>query len=235
NNHDKSNLNVLPLAKPVNKAKKISVVETETKIDETKNNKIFPTQAPEVTPEQNTVSADSSPAIKHKIIKLNKKTILYTSISAGFLFIIYAVYLLNSQNHKLDSQPLLTSERKLIDTNEQKNNAGLSSTQTAILGKTLPVSAANVPQTIQAPVVVARSAKVDILARVKIQIVADGKEVFSGYRQPGPLEFSFKDKAEILVYDASKVKLTYESWDHGELGWNERKRKITLNAKPYEE
>ena len=38
-------------------------------------------------------------------------------------------------------------------------------------------------------------------------------------------EFNFKDKAEILVYDASKVKLTYGSWDHGELGWNERKRK----------
>ena len=241
-----NDLNVLPLAKPVNKAitKKIEPVIEEFKIEE-----IINTVSADAAliPENNTaqnnivqnISNSATEVTTPPKVKL-KKVILYSLVPIAILGIIYGIYRFNIHSPKLNSQPLLTSERQLVNTNNQKKQLENSPIQmkSEVPAQIKSLAAQPIavqPSVVLAPVAIERSAKVDILARVKLQIVADGKEIFSGYHQQGPLEFNFKDKAEILVYDASKVKLTYGSWDHGELGWNERKRKITLNARPYEE
>lgn len=78
-------------------------------------------------------------------------------------------------------------------------------------------------------------AKVDVLSPVEMKIFADGKDVFSGTHDPGAVEVSFTQKAEIVIADGSKVKLSYGGWDLGVLGTSGRKRKIILNAQSYQE
>jgi hypothetical protein len=80
---------------------------------------------------------------------------------------------------------------------------------------------------------VERIAKLNISSKVTITVEADGKQVYSGTRDSGALDVPFKDKAEIVISDASKVSLVYEGINHGSLGYPGRKRKIILNAKPY--
>ena len=221
-NSDNLTLNVLPLAKPVHKQKKLELapITSQEKNEPTKEIQFQPYLKEESSksPTDEIKKIDKLALYKQILLKKNS---LYFLISSCVLILVYCLYHFNSHEHKLNSQPLLNSERTLSELKDKNNH--INSTAQKGLAKT------TAPQ-----ILIERTAKVDILARVKIQVEADGKEVFSGYHQPGPLEFKFKDKAEILVYDASKVKLTYGTWDHGELGWNERKRKITLNAKPYD-
>lgn len=237
-----NHLTILPLAKPIHISEKLESFNTPPPINQIVNLAVeLKSQAP--IQKDQSLSNSHSPTQPVKtdfhLNKYIKQAISYILIVLAVSGIIYSLYRMNSKDRKLDSQPLLTSERQLIHTNEQGNASqpNVVPEANSSLGENTNLQAAAIPTppVIQAPVAVERSAKVDILARVKLQVEADGKEVFSGYHQPGSLEFNFKDKAEILVYDASKVKLTYGAWDHGELGWNERKRKITLNAKPYEE
>lgn len=86
-----------------------------------------------------------------------------------------------------------------------------------------------------APTQVEGIAKVDVLSPVEMKISADGKDVFSGIHNPGAVELSFTQKAEIVIADGSKVKLSYGGWDLGVLGTSGRKRKIILNAQSYQE
>ena len=78
-----------------------------------------------------------------------------------------------------------------------------------------------------------KTAKLNILEDVELQVVADGKKVFSGTRPVGNFDVKFKKQAEILVQDGSRVKLTFGTWEHGLLGHVGRKRKIVLNAEPF--
>ncbi|MBX9704496.1 MAG: helix-turn-helix domain-containing protein [Silvanigrellaceae bacterium] len=78
-------------------------------------------------------------------------------------------------------------------------------------------------------------AKLAVLEDVELQVTADGVLVFSGTRPPGELNIKFLKKAEIYIGDGSKVKLFYDGWDHGVLGYNGRKRKIILNAQGYQQ
>lgn len=80
-----------------------------------------------------------------------------------------------------------------------------------------------------------RLAHVEILEPVRLVVESDDKTIFSGYHDEGSLEIFFKRQAKIQVSDGSKVKLVYGRWAHGELGTPARKRKIVLNAKPYQE
>lgn len=80
---------------------------------------------------------------------------------------------------------------------------------------------------------VERVAKLNIASKVNISIEADGQQIFSGVHASGALDVLFKNKAEIVISDASKVSLIYEGINHGPLGYAGRKRKILLNAKPY--
>ncbi len=83
------------------------------------------------------------------------------------------------------------------------------------------------------PVDVERVAKLNIAAKVNLVIEADGQQVFSGMHAPGVLDIPFKNRAEIVITDSSKVSLIYEGINHGIMGYAGRKRKIILNAKPY--
>lgn len=83
------------------------------------------------------------------------------------------------------------------------------------------------------PIEIERIAKLNITAKVNLVVEADGKEIFSGVHAVGVLDIPFKNKAEIMILDSSKVSLIYEGINHGILGHSGRKRKITLNAKPY--
>ena len=214
------------------KDKNEPIIEQET----ISNNQEITQSAPEIyiqkkpEEEKNTIK---SQLIKNFIYKY-KKHIIYTSSALALSVLTITIVTIFYKHNKpqitnlFSSNFFSSSKQKTEDLNKPKEIVITKEPK-----KQEVIAAPVLAQ--QAPILVDRNAKVDILAKVKIQIVADGKEIFSGYQQPGPLEFNFKDKAEILVYDASKVKLSYGSWDHGELGWNERKRKITLNAKPFEE
>lgn len=114
---------------------------------------------------------------------------------------------------------------------------------------TSPATAAVVPTTTStttsaiavAPVAVApatgssalgaeRTATLKLSGDVEMRIVIDDKVFFSGRKTAGEMPIKFKDKAEILVRDGSKVSLVYEGWDHGALGHEGRRRRIVLNA-----
>ncbi len=83
------------------------------------------------------------------------------------------------------------------------------------------------------PVEIERVAKLNIAAKVNLVIEADGQQVFSGVHSAGVLDIPFKNRAEIVITDSSKVSLIYEGINHGIMGHAGRKRKIILNAKPY--
>ncbi|WP_338636419.1 helix-turn-helix transcriptional regulator [Spirobacillus cienkowskii] len=126
--------------------------------------------------------------------------------------------LTNSQISEYNSKDKKSagSTEKLKDTASQTKTTTLSPSQK--LSNTLEVE---------------RIAKLNISSKVTITVEADGKQVYSGTRDSGVLDVPFKDKAEIVISDASKVSLVYEGINHGSLGYPGRKRKIILNAKPY--
>lgn len=257
-NSNHHNVNVLPLAKPVHKPKIVeqlsqnelntkeitepeALVQSEVKIEEilsavsaaATSNNVSSTN----TEQAKIQDTENKPQIRLLQLPQNiRKIVLYTLTPISISLIIVGLYLITKKEHKPNSQPLSNSERHLIQkTDSESAIAGVAGSNDELAKNKDILATTSLSSNTSAANAIERTAKVDILMKVKLQIDADGKEVFSGYRQPGTLEFNFKDKAEILVYDASKVKLTYGTWEHGELGWNERKRKITLNAKPYED
>lgn len=96
-------------------------------------------------------------------------------------------------------------------------------------------TAAATPEANAAPVAAKglRVARLEVSEDVGLQATADGKVVLNGRSTPGTYAVEFKTSAEIFVDDGSKVKLSYEGWEHGPLGQPGRRRRIILNAQPY--
>lgn len=92
------------------------------------------------------------------------------------------------------------------------------------------VATAAVVSTSTLPTGAERSATLKLTGDVEMRIIIDDKVFFSGRKTAGEMPIKFKDKAEILVRDGSKVSLMYEGWDHGVLGHEGRRRRIVLNA-----
>lgn len=73
-----------------------------------------------------------------------------------------------------------------------------------------------------------------VLAAVDIRIQTEDGSIFSGVREPGRFEVAFDKYADIFVSDGSRVELDFVGWtNYGKLGWEGRRRRIILNAKPY--
>jgi cytoskeletal protein RodZ len=191
--------------------------------------------------------------IKKKIMDLNPLQII---VALGFVmvFIFVSLFLFSKNSNQIrvtnlsakqiesdigESEPLPNS---IVDSNIPSSKEGQKPAEYPPQTKTVAEDAksvASVPllseQKVSHVLEVERIAKLNIASKVHIVIEADGQQIFSGVHASGIIDIPFKNKAEILISDASKVSLIYEGINHGSLGYAGRKRKITLNAKPYVE
>jgi cytoskeletal protein RodZ len=188
---------------------------------------------------------------KKKFLDLNTLQIV---VVLGFVmvFIFVSIFLFSTNSNQIkvtnlsakqiekdigESEPLPSS---IIDSNipsektEQKSADYPPPTQ-LVAANTKAVDATSPEQKISHVLELERVAKLNIISKVNITIEADGKQIFSGVHATGAIDIPFKNKAELIISDASKVSLIYEGINHGSLGYSGRKRKIVLNAKPYVE
>ncbi len=191
-------------------------------------------------------------SLKKKLLDLNPLQIV---VALGFImvFVFVSLFLFSKNSNQIkvtsltakqiesdigESEPLPNS---VVDSNIPSTKAGLKSNeyppQTQTVAEDTKAAAANPSSEQKAPrvLVLERVAKLNISSKVNITIEADGQQIFSGIHASGVIDIPFKNKAEIIISDASKVSLIYEGINHGDLGYAGRKRKIVLNAKPYVE
>ena len=188
--------------------------------------------------------------IKKKILDLNPLQIVVAlGFVMVFVFVSLFLYSKNSNQIKVtslsakqiesdigESEPLPNS---IVDSNipsskeSQKSTEYPPQTQTVAGEAKAVTSPATSEQKGSHVLEVERVAKLNIASKVNISIEADGQQIFSGVHASGVIDIPFKNKAEIIISDASKVSLIYEGINHGPLGYAGRKRKILLNAKPY--
>ncbi len=189
-------------------------------------------------------------SIKKKLLDLNPlQIIVVLGFVVVFVFVSLFLFSKNSNQIKVtsltakqiesdigESEPLPNS---IVDSNIPSAKAGLKSTeyppQTQTVAEDTKSTASNPSseQKVSHMLVVERVAKLNIASKVNITIEADGQQIFSGDHASGVIDIPFKNNAEIIILDASKVSLIYEGINHGSLGYAGRKRKIVLNAKPY--
>lgn len=195
---------------------------------------------------------DKKSIIRNRLAKLTTLQIVVSS-SSLLAIVIVTIFLfsMNSSQIKVtnlsakqiehdfgDSEPLPNSMLSSEITQPQKEEI-LMGGKTKAQGN---VSAENTQSVVipaqkdssQTPSV-EKVAKLNIISKVNISIEADGQQIYSGPHVSGPIDVPFKNEAEIIISDASKVSLNFEGIDHGTLGYEGRKRRIILNAKPYVE
>jgi cytoskeletal protein RodZ len=71
----------------------------------------------------------------------------------------------------------------------------------------------------------------NVLANVEIRITLDGKKVEKSAFTPDSYRFTFNDKAEVYIIDASQVAVSYNGKSLGVLGSKGRKRRVLFQAK----
>ncbi|APJ02581.1 helix-turn-helix domain-containing protein [Silvanigrella aquatica] len=187
---------------------------------------------------------------KKKLFELNPLQVVVV-LGVAMVFIFVSLFLFSKNSNQIketnlsakqiesdigESEPLSNS---LVNSNipatTKDAKAAEYPPQTQTVAEKGKNENASSPQKVSNVLEVERIAKLNIISKVNLTIEADGQQIFSGIHGSGVLDVPFKNNAEIVISDASKVNLIYEGIDHGALGYAGRKRKIILNARPYVE